>query len=128
MPFALAVLLALLIAAPAEAAELPARVQGDRIVLTQGKSPSFWAGVNLGATIPGHSPGELAPSRADYDRWLDGIGALGARVVRVYTILRPVFYDALAAYNRRHKDGRSTSSRASGYPRKSSSPRGTRTR
>jgi hypothetical protein len=30
------------------------------------------------------------------------MGALGARVVRVYTILRPAFYDALAAYDRRH--------------------------
>jgi hypothetical protein len=27
---------------------------------------------------------------------------LGHRVVRVYTILRPAFYDALAAYDRRH--------------------------
>ena len=38
--------------------------------------------------------------RADYDRWLAGMGDLGVRVVRVYTILRPAFYDALAAYNR----------------------------
>ena len=65
--------------------------------------PRFWAGVNLGATTPGHAPGELSPTRADYDRWLAGIGSLGARVVRVYTILRPAFYDALAAYNRRHR-------------------------
>jgi hypothetical protein len=58
--------------------------------------------VNLGATVPGTQPGELAASRAEYDRWLHGIGALGARVVRVYTILRPAFYDALAAYDRKH--------------------------
>jgi hypothetical protein len=92
----------LLLAAPAAAQSVPARVQGDRLVLGDGGGPAFWAGLNLGVTVPGHAPGELAPSRRDYDRWLDGIGALGARVVRVYTILRPAFYDALAAYNRRH--------------------------
>jgi hypothetical protein len=31
------------------------------------------------------------------------MGAVGARLVRVYTILRPSFYDALAAYNRAHR-------------------------
>jgi hypothetical protein len=99
----LAVVLALASAAPAEAAlKVPARVQGGGIAL-QGAKPRFWAGVNLGATIPGHAPGELPARRSDYDRWLKGIGALHARVVRVYTILRPVFYDALAAYNRRHR-------------------------
>ncbi|WP_053227785.1 hypothetical protein [Solirubrobacter soli] len=102
MRLALALLALLVLAAPAQAQEVPARVQGDKIVLTQGKTPSFWAGVNLGATLPGHAPGELAPSRADYDRWLTGIGDLDAKVVRVYTILRPAFYDALAAYNQRH--------------------------
>ena len=62
----------------------------------------FWPGVNLGVTVPGHAPGELAPTRKDYDRWLDGMQELGVRVVRVYTILRPRFYEALAAHNRRH--------------------------
>ena len=58
--------------------------------------------MNLGVTVPGHAPGELAPTRKDYDRWLDGMQDLGVRVVRVYTILRPRFYEALAAHNRRH--------------------------
>ena len=85
---------------------IPARVQGDSLALAtaDGFQKRWWPGVNLGVTTPGHQPGELAPSRADYDRWLDGIGKIGARVVRVYTILRPVFYDALAAYNERHPD------------------------
>jgi hypothetical protein len=108
--FALAILFAT--AAPASAAavrqdglKLPARVQGTSIAAASGGRfvPRFWAGVNLGVTTPGHAPGELSPTRADYDRWLAGIGALGARVVRVYTILRPAFYDALASYNRRHR-------------------------
>jgi hypothetical protein len=84
---------------------LPARVQGGVLALAERDRfvRRFWPGINLGVTTPGHSPGELAPTRADYDRWLAGIGRLGARVVRVYTILRPAFYDALAAYNERHR-------------------------
>ncbi len=88
----------------AGALSLPARVHGSQIELAiqGGFSARFWPGVNLGVTVPGHSPGEHAPARADYDRWLDGMGDLGVRVVRVYTILTPDFYAALAAHNRRH--------------------------
>jgi hypothetical protein len=85
---------------------LPARVRGGRLEVASrdGFSPRFWPGVNLGATVPGHAPGELAPARADFDRWFEGMRALGVRVVRVYTIQRPVFYDALAAHNAAHPD------------------------
>jgi hypothetical protein len=83
-----------------------ARVQGRSIeAATQsGFAPIFWAGVNLGSTVPGRQPGEVAATRDDYDRWLNGIGDLGARVIRIYTILRPSFYDALDAYNSAHAD------------------------
>jgi len=53
--------------------------------------------------VPGTQPGELAPTRADYDRWLRETGAFGANVVRVYTPMRPHFYEALAAYDRAHR-------------------------
>jgi hypothetical protein len=85
---------------------LPARVEG-RAIAAAGKDgfiPFFWAGVNLGSTVPGRQPGEVAATRADYDRWLTGIGDLGARVIRIYTILRPAFYDALDAYNGAHSE------------------------
>ena len=83
---------------------LPARVEGRSVeaATRNGFAPGFWAGVNLGSTIPGRQPGEVAATRQDYDRWLSGIGDLGARVIRIYTILRPSFYEALAAYNRTH--------------------------
>jgi hypothetical protein len=83
---------------------LPARVAGPSIELATpaGFQRRFWPGVNLGSTIPGHQPGEVAATRRQYDAWLDGMGDLGVRVVRVYTILRPDFYDALAAYNAKH--------------------------
>jgi hypothetical protein len=114
---ALALAAALLFAAPASAdvsfagapvavdgLTLPARVGGPSLELARGGGfqRRFWPGVNLGSTIPGHQPGEVAATRADYDRWLTGMGQLGVRVVRVYTILRPGFYDALAAHNARH--------------------------
>jgi hypothetical protein len=81
--------------------KLPARVAGPAVqAATEDDFVSrFWAGVNLGSTVPGRQPGEVAATREDYDRWLEGMGDLGARVVRIYTILRPAFYDALAAYN-----------------------------
>ncbi len=72
------------------------------VATTSGMRPQFWAGVNLGATLPGTSPGELAPTRSDYDRWLVQMGELGATAVRIYTILKPEFYDALRAYNLAH--------------------------
>ena len=85
---------------------LPARVHGTGIEAVQdGRFASrFWAGVNLGSTTPGHLPGEVAATRADYDRWLRGMGRLGAAVVRVYTILRPSFYDAVRAYDLAHPE------------------------
>jgi hypothetical protein len=85
---------------------LPARVQGTAVAgaTADGYVPLFWAGVNLGSTIPGRQPGEVAATRTEYDRWFEGIGDLGARVVRIYTILRPDFYDSLAAYNEAHAD------------------------
>lgn len=83
---------------------LPARVQGSRVAAARNGrfAPHFWPGVNLGSTAPGHQPGELAATREDYDQWLAGMGDLGARLLRVYTILRPAFYDAVLDYNNNH--------------------------
>ena len=78
---------------------------GDKLYLqTAGGRRSFIAGVNLGSTIPGTLPGQLATRASDYRRWLPQMAALGLRAIRVYTILRPCFYTELAAYNRAHQD------------------------
>jgi len=67
---------------------------------TAGGERDFLAGVNLGATVPGIFPGQLDLLDADqFGRWIELIGQVGARVVRVYTILPPAFYDELEAYN-----------------------------
>ena len=77
-----------------------ARVDGERVLLmTEGGDRDFVAGVNLGATIPGYSPGELAVRREDYHRWFPQIAKLGLRSVRIYTILPPHFYEELLAFN-----------------------------
>ncbi len=64
----------------------------------------FWTGIDLGATLPGHAPGELAPGREDYLRWFGQMKEMNVDVVRVYTILNPEFYDALHDFNSTRKD------------------------
>ncbi|WP_342551885.1 hypothetical protein [Paenibacillus sp. FSL R7-0652] len=60
----------------------------------------FVKGVNLGATSPGHYPGEFPLTEEDYLRWFEQIQDLGANVIRVYTVHQPIFYSALVDYNR----------------------------
>lgn len=60
----------------------------------------FIKGVNIGAAKPGVFPGELAITRDDYLRWFKYIGQMNANTIRVYTILKPEFYDALYEYNK----------------------------
>lgn len=71
---------------------------------TEGGRRDFLPGVNVGATIPGHAPGEVAIRREDVRRWLPMIADLGLRVIRIYTILPPHFYEELQAYNLAHPD------------------------
>jgi hypothetical protein len=62
----------------------------------------FVHGVNIGIALPGHWFTEFPNDFATYYRWLESIGDLGANTVRVYTLLDPQFYRALAMYNRLH--------------------------
>ncbi|MET1059979.1 MAG: hypothetical protein ABWX84_10290 [Nocardioides sp.] len=65
----------------------------------------FLPGVNLGSTTPLHQPGEIGHiGAAQYRTWLEGMGDLGVRVVRIYTLPPPAFYDELATYNLAHAD------------------------
>ncbi len=58
-------------------------------------------GVNIGAGKPGAFPGEFAITEDDYLRWFRQISEMHADTIRVYTILMPEFYQALAKYNQR---------------------------
>lgn len=66
--------------------------------------PYFAKGVNMGAAVPGHFPGELAITEDDYMRWFEMIQDMGANVIRVYTILQPEFYESLVRYNAKHQE------------------------
>ncbi len=65
---------------------------------------TFLPGINLGSSVPGFAPGELAISGEQYREWFPQIAEAGFRVVRVYTILRPEFYEEFAAYNEANPD------------------------
>jgi hypothetical protein len=94
-----------------------ARAGNGRYALhTEHGDVTFLPGVNLGATTPGHQPGELPITAADYRRWFAEMGRLGIRAVRIYTIHPPLFYTELRAYNRAHPDAPLYSSRASTSP------------
>jgi hypothetical protein len=67
---------------------------------TAGGDRTFLPGVNLGSTTPGHLPGELSITAAQYRSWFAAMGWLGIRVVRIYTIHPPAFYRELARHNR----------------------------
>ena len=69
-----------------------------------GWKTQFWNGVNLGATLPGHEPGELAPTKEDYMRWFPQMKEMNVDVLRVYTILDPEFYEALSDFNATRED------------------------
>ena len=95
-------------------APLPEIHRGLRTVATAGKGRfalhtaggdrTFLPGVNLGSTTPGHQPGELAIDAAQYRSWFAAMGWLGIRVVRVYPIHPPAFYQELARYNAANPD------------------------
>ncbi|MDF2960542.1 MAG: hypothetical protein K0S39_2277 [Paenibacillus sp.] len=76
-------------------------VQDGHLAVYDGSAwkSQFWSGVNLGATTPGHAPGELSPTKEDYLRWFAQMKAMNVNVLRIYTILPPHFYEALAEYN-----------------------------
>ncbi len=61
-------------------------------------------GVNIGAGKPGAFPGEFAITKDEYMRWFRQISEMHANLIRVYTILMPEFYEALAAYNASAKE------------------------
>jgi hypothetical protein len=88
----------------ADGARLKFRVQGERFErYEKGEwQPFFPQGVNLGASLPGHYPGEMPIDKDTYLRWFSLMTEMGSNVVRVYTIHPPHFYEALVEYNKRN--------------------------
>lgn len=88
--------------------KLIAKTQGRYLAIPQGKQwqPVFIKGVNLGAALPGKFPAEFPTDRKIYDRWLALTSAMGANVIRTYTILPPEFYQSLQAHNLKYPQSR----------------------
>jgi hypothetical protein len=80
----------------------PAKVSGrDFLIYTNGQwKKVFLKGVNIGAAKPGTFPGELAITKEEYLRWFRYISRMNAEVIRVYTTMKPDFYDALLEFNK----------------------------
>ncbi|WP_236561078.1 hypothetical protein [Pontibacillus sp. HMF3514] len=80
------------------------RTKDEKIQVYQNQSwsPFFSQGVNVGASLPGHYPGELPIKKEDYMRWFKQIHEMGANTIRIYTIHDPVFYEALVEFNQNH--------------------------
>jgi len=64
----------------------------------------FVAGVNLAIAKPGYFPAELPATREDYLRWFDGISAMNANTIRIYTLHFPLFYTTFREWNLAHGD------------------------
>jgi hypothetical protein len=87
---------------PARPLAVPARALVDFLEVRDidgSYSPIFVKGVNLGAALPGRYPTEFPREVSVYLRWLETMAGLGVNAVRLYTLLPPEFYQALATHN-----------------------------
>jgi hypothetical protein len=89
-----------------ESLTVAARTRGDRFEVpsADGWRPFYVKGVNLGVALPGRFPAEFPADSLRYAGWLDTVSAMNANLVRVYTILPPTFYRALAGWNGAHPE------------------------
>lgn len=85
----------------ADSIQFMAKVDSEYFYIYQNNQwqKKFIKGVNIGVGVPGYFPGEFGANKEDYLRWFKYIGDMNANTIRVYTILKPDFYDALLEYN-----------------------------
>jgi hypothetical protein len=79
-----------------------ARTRGDyfEVPAERGRWQRIYLnGVNMGVALPGKYPSEFPPDSLTYAAWFALIAGMHANTVRLYTILPPAFYRALAAWN-----------------------------
>jgi len=80
---------------------VPYSTNSKHLSIWNGKQyvPFFIKGTNLGVSIPGTFPGELAATRHDYAKWFTQIKAAGFNCIRLYTLHYPRFYEVLDSFN-----------------------------
>ena len=69
-----------------------------------GEKPFQIRGVNLGSGVPAEWATDFAIGKDTYLRWFAQIQAMGANVIRVYTIQADQFYEAFYEYNKDRPD------------------------
>ncbi len=79
-------------------------IRDDGFAIWNGREyiPIFIKGINMGVSVPGTQPGQLAATREDYRRWFDLIKEAGYNTIRLYTLHYPRFYEELKQYNLDH--------------------------
>ena len=80
---------------------VPFRAAGTQLQRHDGEAyvPLVLRGVDVSASIPGQYATAYAPDEADYLRWFEAIGDMGANAVRAVTVMDDDFYHALYTYN-----------------------------
>jgi len=75
--------------------------KGEQLAIWNGSNyiPVFIKGINLGVSVPGTQPGQLAATTEDYRRWFELIKEAGYNSIRLYTLHFPRFYDELRQFN-----------------------------
>jgi hypothetical protein len=86
--------------------EYMSKAESDSFYIYKNKewNKVFIKGVNIGASKPGYFPGEFGITKEEYLRWFQYISDMNANTIRVYTILKPDFYDALIEFNSNAKN------------------------
>ncbi len=79
-------------------------IKNEQFAIWNGSAyiPVFIKGINMGISVPGTQPGQLAATSEDYRRWFPLIKEAGYNTIRLYTLHYPRFYDELRAYNLEH--------------------------
>ena len=82
--------------------QFPFSTDSTHITVWNGEyySPLFIKGVNLGVSVPGTFPGQLAATREQYAVWFQQIRDAGFNTIRAYTLHFPRFYEELEKFNR----------------------------
>lgn len=80
---------------------IPYSTNSTNITIWNGSEyiPFFLKGVNLGVSVPGTFPGELAATKSQYARWFQEIKDAGFNNIRLYTLHYPIFYEVLDSFN-----------------------------
>lgn len=81
--------------------QVPFSVDTQNLTVWNGEDyvPFFIKGINLGVSVPGTFPGELAATKEQYQSWIADIQEVGFNCIRLYTLHYPRFYEALKEFN-----------------------------